>query len=64
MDQRGYGKHEGQDSRSCNDLRPITEHAPREILQVIAPSINDSKRRTPAYPKNGLTTDGKPLLLL
>jgi len=64
MDQRGYGKHEGRDSRSCNDLRPITEPTLREILQIIALLQNDSKRRTQANSKYGFTTDGRPLLLL
>jgi hypothetical protein len=64
MDQRGYGTHEGRDSRSCTDLRPITEPTLREILQIIALLQNDSKRRTQANSKYGSITDGRPLLLL
>jgi hypothetical protein len=64
MDQRGYGKHEGPDSRFCNDLKPITEPALREILQIIALLQDDSEQRTQANFKYGFSTDGRPLLLL
>jgi hypothetical protein len=53
MFQRGYGKHEGRDSLSCNDLKSVTEPLLREIqgLQLI-PSTAKQPMGDPRYSFN------------